>query len=224
MLFRSDAKEITIDTTFEYHVFDILQMEEWNEQRGLVMSDRRNQILKIFFDRHYGRSGGEVSCQMKWVRSNFVASMDQIDAAFQAELEAGGEGLIIKDLGYLYQFERSRHWRKLKNESTLDMRVIEVVEGNGKFEGMLGAVRCETDDGKVTVKVGSGFKQEERISLWAGKECLIGRVVEVKYNTLIRPEGSEELSLFLPVFKGVRADKDTANTFEEIPEKDKMLI
>jgi hypothetical protein len=79
---------------------------------------------------------------------------------------------------------------------------------------MLGALVCQTSCGQLEVNVGSGFKhkQGERDN----PESYVGKIIQVKYNCVISSRGSDKKSLFLPIFDGVRDDKTTANSLEDL--------
>ena len=67
---------------------------------------------------------------------------------------------------------------------------------------MLGGFNIELDSGKQ-LKVGSGFKEHERIQFWNDREKLPGRWIKVQYNE-VTPDGS----LRFPVFLHLRDDKE----------------
>lgn len=113
------------------------------------------------------------------------------------------EGLVIKNDESPYIFnKRSDDWLKLKKERTADLAIIEVVEGKGKHEGRTGAIIAADENGN-TVRVGTGFNDEEREYVWKNKETLKGKIIEVSY--MERTEGG---SYRFPVFKHFRFDKD----------------
>jgi len=113
----------------------------------------------------------------------------------------------------VWENKRAKHQIKFKGELECDLLVTETVEGTGKYEGMLGAIVCETSDGQIKVNVGSGFNESQRQTL--KKEDLIGKVVAVKYNARIKNKLGEE-SLFLPIFVEVRDDKDNADSSGDV--------
>jgi ATP-dependent DNA ligase len=81
-------------------------------------------------------------------------------------------------------------------------------EGTGKYAGMLGAIICESSDGVVKTRVGSGFSDKQRKELTS--EDLIGRIAAVKYNMRsVDKQGNH--SLFLPIILEIRTDKDEAD-------------
>jgi DNA ligase-1 len=70
----------------------------------------------------------------------------------------------------------------------------------------LGSFEVTNKDGSIKCNVGSGFSFKQRVDYF--NEDLIGRVCEITYNEIITNKDSETLSLFLPIFKILRFDKD----------------
>ena len=80
---------------------------------------------------------------------------------------------------------------------------------------MMGALICQSSDGKVEVSVGSGYSDAQRREFT--RDEMIGKVVTVLYNERIASLGRAGVdSLFLPRFIEVREDKDVANSSKEI--------
>ena len=127
-------------------------------------------------------------------------------ALFKQNLSEGQEGIIIKNTECPWEDKRSKNMVKMKEVNTADLRIIEVLEGEGKYTDKLGALLLEDDNKTVRVKVGTGFSDEQREALWN-----IGDIVEVQYNERISSKNKELDSLFLPVFMQIRKDKDTTN-------------
>ena len=111
-----------------------------------------------------------------------------------------------------WEDKRTKSQIKFKGELECDLKIVGVQPGTGKYEGMLGAILCESKDGVVKVSVGSGFNDTHRKTY--GEE-LIGKIVAVKYNARITNKQGEE-SLFLPIFVEVREDKDVADSSKDI--------
>jgi ATP-dependent DNA ligase len=146
------------------------------------------------------------------VESTGVHNIEEAQAIFEQYLAEGQEGIILKDLSGTWQDKRVKHQIKFKGELECDLKIVAIEEGSGKYRGMLGAVICESADGVVKVRVGSGFNDDQRKKL--GKE-IIDKVVAVKYNSRIKNKLGDE-SLFLPIFIEIRDDKDNADTSEVI--------
>ena len=90
---------------------------------------------------------------------------------------------------------------------------IYMIEGNGKYKGLVGALNCISACGKLSVSVGCGFTDEMR---GVDFKEYIGKIITVTYNEKITKKGSDEVSLFLPRFVEVRADKDVADNLDRI--------
>ena len=146
------------------------------------------------------------------VSSKIVETQDQANYIFQEYLAEGLEGIILKDGSGIWENKRAKHQIKYKGELECDLRIVGVEEGTGKYVGMLGAIICESEDGIVKTRVGSGFKDHQRVNL--GKE-IIGKIAAIKYNMRsVDKQGKQ--SLFLPIVLEIRDDKDVADYDKDI--------
>lgn len=116
-------------------------------------------------------------------------------------VEQGWEGLMLnKDAPY--KCKRTTDLIKIKRFYSMDLPIVEVMEGEGRLKGTLGALVVQYKGN--TVNVGSGFNDETRRTLWENKENLIGRVVEVKYKEISKDKKSGLESLQFPIYIGMR--------------------
>jgi len=101
-------------------------------------------------------------------------------------IEAGYEGIMIKDIDAVYKCERSRSWLKMKPFIEVSLEIKDVEEGTGRNMGRLGALVCSgQDDGKdITVNVGSGFSDSDRDEFWGNRDNLINQIVEVRADAI----------------------------------------
>jgi hypothetical protein len=146
------------------------------------------------------------------VASTIVQTLEEAQEIFQGYLAEGYEGIILKDGNGVWEDKRAKHQIKFKGELECDLKIVAIEEGTGKYAGMLGAIVCESSDGKIKVNVGSGFNDAHRKNL--GKEIL-DKIVAIKYNSRIKNKLGEE-SLFLPIFVEIRDDKDIADSSKDI--------
>lgn len=155
-------------------------------------------------------------------------------------IEAGKEGTILKNTTTVWKDGRSSDQVKFKEVIYLDMEVVDFVENKSEdFKDTLGSLVLASKCGRIKVNCGTGFTNTQSIKqkdgswvsvpleerpesdrewIWAHREELKGRIVEVKCNALTTSEMREkgDFSLFLPVFCSFRNDKDEANTMDEI--------
>lgn len=142
-----------------------------------------------------------------------INSEEELLKHYEQALLDGKEGLIVKNPDGIWVNKRSKDWLKMKDgmegfEKEIDLRVIEWIEGNGKYKGMLGALMCQTDDGRIVVKVGGGFSDIERKTIGLD---IVGKIITAKYGEEISSRNKDTNSLFLPRFVEIREDRDDTN-------------
>ena len=166
----------------------------------------RMESLNVMMDMNQPK---KVSLVDSWEVDNY----EEAKTLFEGLLADGQEGIILKDRRGAWEDKRAKHQIKFKGELECDLKIVAVEAGTGKYEGMLGAIVCESADGVIKVNVGSGFNDEHRKTL--KEKDLLGKIVAIKYNARIKNKAGEE-SLFLPIFVEVREDKDIADNSKEV--------
>jgi DNA ligase-1 len=183
-------------------LFDILPLSEFKKGKSVLGQRRRSNMLKSFkpvFDKcgHI-----DVIPQTEVDLNSYVGEL-QFKQFNKDTIEAGFEGIMIKDPDAIYECKRSVSWLKQKPFIEVSLAVVEVEIGTGKNDGRLGAIICEgEDDGrKIRVNVGSGFTDEQRDEFWNDREDLIGQIIEVRADAATRSQDSEDVySLRFPRF------------------------
>lgn len=133
---------------------------------------------------------------------------NQLNRYATDQVNAGFEGIMIKDIDAYYECKRNTNWMKYKPVYDYDLTVIGMEEGTGKHAGRMGALICEgVDDGKhITVNVGSGYTDKERQAYWKDKKFIIGQTAVVLADAITQ-DASGNYSLRFPRFKCFRDDK-----------------
>ena len=128
-----------------------------------------------------------------------VNSHDEILSYYRKCRDLGLEGAIVKDIDAPYEAKRSYGWMKIKDQQSVDVAIVDIEEGTGKYEGMLGALVVDVDG--VRVNVGTGLSDDQRREFMQAHQDgeLVGRLIEVEYH-----EKLESGSLRHPRFKGFR--------------------
>ena len=213
---------------------NLIQMQLWDIVKidSNTFSPLEDKSYEARLEDLYSILNMSVFSKLEVIPTEVVNSMEEALEHFQKMLSQGLEGTILKNQDAKWSNTRSKDLVKLKEENTIDLLVVDIEEGSGDFEGGLGAIICETSDKKLRVRVGTGFSFEDRgfvNDLSNGKKVVkqiksleevsknyLGKIVEVKYNQIIKSKGKDEMSLFLPRLVCVRNDKDTANSIDEI--------
>ena len=104
--------------------------------------------------------------RIDWLRPVAQFRLDS-PAALEARLadivSAGGEGLMLHRAAALRQARRSEDLLKLKAHDDAEAQVIGHEPGQGRYRGMLGALRVRTADGRE-FRLGTGFTDAQRRS------------------------------------------------------------
>lgn len=186
-------------------IWDYIPLEDFITGRcSTPYFDRFGKVLELLEPNGTNKYG-----KVAAVESCLVYDYEQAKTLFDEYLEVGQEGIILKDRSGIWENKRVKSQIKFKGELECDLKVVDWEEGTGRNEGLLGALVCESADGVIKVKVGSGFNDEHRKTI--KKQDVIGKVVAVKYNARIRSKHEAE-SLFLPIFLEIREDKTEADS------------
>jgi DNA ligase-1 len=187
-------------------IWDIVPLDSWEAEFWEVCRTRSGTALH----------SGDRAWQRAMLSTNhLVKNLDDAQAVFNDYLAKGEEGIILKSSTMSWEGKRSKSQIKFKAENDCDLVCVDWVEGRKgtKTEGLLGALTCQTRDGKLTVNVGGGFTDEQRRTL--KKKDVVGKIIAVMYNMKIVDSAGNN-SLFLPRFIEIRIDKDEADAFKDI--------
>lgn len=215
---NSIANRKGIRTGVTFNIFDIIPIDEFKKGKSKYTALNRKVLLGSMF----GDEG------VQYLRDDWAKLLVAFDLGHKfrtikavpilgvvnteeeiAELvtpiwKRGGEGIMLNTMEGLYEIKRSNSLLKVKYVKSMDLKVVDIQEGTGKYEGMLGA--AIVDYKGYRVGVGSGFSDEERQRFWDNPEEIIGKTIEI--DTF--GESTDQLgniSLNCPIYKGVRYDK-----------------
>lgn len=192
-------------------VWDIIDFDDfYNGESSVPYSERLERLTKIL-----EMSNSVVRGVETWT----VESKDEAFQHFNDVTSRGGEGVILKSPSMGWKDVRSTQAVKLKSELECDLKVVDITDSKegGKYDGLMGALVCESADGKVQTKVGTGFSDEDRRWFMDNRDKVIGKIVTVCYNMRVKDKNRADVdSLFLPRFVELREDKEEADRSDSI--------
>ena len=142
-----DVEKYTNDwmNNITYYVFDTLQNLSWPFERrlGYLYENIGNKFtnLQLYSDQDKKK--------------------DDVDKELKRILKLGGEGLMLREYGSMYEGKRSKTLLKVKEFHDMEVKIIGYKKGMGKYKGKLGSYDCETKEGKK-FNCGSGLRDEDR--------------------------------------------------------------
>lgn len=206
MLKNQDTSAADMEEFIGYYAWDVIDYDYFLSQgvQGVAkeLTDRKFELEALF-------TRNKLDLANLFLVPNFIALCQaDVTAAFKKIRAKNGEGVMLKKLNALYAFRRNDNILKLKEFYTYDLRIVGAFEGQGKYSGMLGGLVVADDTGKINSDVGSGFTDDDRMSMWLRHQVgkLTGSIVEICFQ-----EVTADGSLRFPTFVGERFDKTSTS-------------
>lgn len=199
-IINSDAEH---KTEIRYTIFDVIKKGEFDNgvsnETYKVRRERLNTVSDIIGDNKF------VSVLPTLYTGT---NLDMIDTLLDQMVAEDKEGLMI-NLDVPYKRKRHNGILKVKRFYTMDLRVVGVEEGTGRLSGTLGALVLDYIGNEV--RVGTGFSDALRVSMWEHRDDIIGSICEVKYKEISQDKRTGVRSLQFPVFVSMRNDKNSVS-------------
>jgi DNA ligase-1 len=188
-------------------LFDMLPLSEFKAGKSIMGQRRRSNLLKTMKPVFDKVGSIDIIPQIEVDLGTAVGEI-QFKQYNKDAIEAGFEGIMIKDIDAPYVCKRHVAWLKQKPFIEVSLTIVGIEPGTGKNEGKMGAAICEgEEDGKfIRVNVGSGWTDDQRAEV---DDSVIGQVLEVRADAITRSQDSEDVySLRFPRalrFRGFKA-------------------
>ena len=205
-LARSDDRTSECSNLY-YVIFDMIEKDKFLAKQPSIPFDEEYERIKTKF--------GIQEEKVSWYTTSFpnlllIKQVDEsrLDELQEARFKNNWEGLMLRDGDSPYEYKRTNRLLKIKEMQDTEVKLIDMEEGTGKYEGTLGALIVDYNG--FPLKIGSGLSDEQRQKYWNNKDNYIGKYVKVKYfEKTTNQQGGE--SLRFPIFICFR----DINTMEE---------
>lgn len=191
----------TDKTCIKFVIYEMLPKEEFlNGESKLTYKQRRKTYLDSLADEIsvLGLENIEV-VPLVYEGTDKSKIQELLDRAN----ESGWEGLMLnKDTKW--KNKRNNGILKVKSFLHADLLCTDVVEGDGKYKGTLGLIKCDYKG--FDLGVGSGFTDSQRDYYWNHRDEIVGKIVQIKYKGETKNKQGG-LSVQFPIFEIVRNDK-----------------
>ena len=192
-----------------FTVWDYLTDEDYLEKTKTPYYSRFESLSDII-EKHK-------SNRVKLVPNHEVNSIDEALKYVSDWMEQGLEGGVLKDKNNVFKNGTSGTQLKIKLKVDAEMRITGFTDGTigTKREGKIGAIQFSNDEGTIKGQC-SGFSDEELDLFTKNKDNLIGRIISVEFNDLVKSENNDYYALSHPRFIEIRNDKDETDTLEKV--------
>jgi len=176
----------------EFRIFAI----GFNQYPNILAGDEFNQIQQIF------PAAGKVSYVPQKLIEN-KPSVIQAEAELIKSSGQSDEGIMLRNRDSMYFQGRSTALLKVKNFVKAQLEIVGFTKGTGKYSKSLGnvLVRGNIDGRTINSRVGTGFTDLERSTIFSNQAEYLNKTIEVIYLGVTAAG-----ALRHPVFSGVLRD------------------
>ena len=199
--------------------WDLVKYDDWVAGKSDVTYDKRFDMLtrSIFFAKPK---------KLAIIENRTVMNFGQAAKFYNEMLQRGEEGAVLKNLNGLWKNHTSPNQVKMKIKDPADLLCVgtyahsktSIKRGSKTIDTSkwIGGLNLESADGIIKVNTGSGLDDADRAK---DPSEYIGKIIELEYNEITYDKSTGQKSLFLPIFQGIRVDKDEADNYETILER-----
>ncbi len=194
-------------------LFDVIPLADFLAGECKLTQTECHELLVGFMPLFAEHCGERVYVIPKMlVDLNTPEGQQQFKEFNRETVDAGFEGIMIKDPKSTYRTKRTDAWLKIKPFITVDLEIVgfEPGKSDSRFRDTLGGMICRGEDQgkKIEVTVGSGFSEDLRDEIWRNQDKVLGQIAEIKGDALTKSKDSEDVwSLRFPSFVQFRDDK-----------------
>jgi len=187
-------------------VYDMMSLKDWEKRESDIYENRYHNYMDNLVERKQHPNGltkiiyGKQKYKYLFALPALYIGDDvsEIEKWLNWAKENDKEGVIVKDMDAMYEWDRTIACAKVKSFFDIDLPIVGFNEGKGRHKGRLGAIEVKYK-GNI-VKVGSGFSDVMRDEIWKNKNKYMGKTAEIVYfeETSNKAGG---ISLRFPTFK-----------------------
>ncbi len=194
--------------------WDVIPLDKYLERKWNMPRSKRLGVLENLINLAQHDTDIKVIDYIK------TSQMKDVVEFFKKQLDEGYEGLIVKDPHSIWRDGKPSDQVKMKLEFTFELRIIGFKEGKKgtKYEGSLGSLVLESENGKLQTDCSGGISDKLRLLIWNNKEEYMNKIGTFKCNGLSQNSDTGVHSVLYASFIEFRDDRNTANTYEEIKE------
>lgn len=220
---NSIANSKGIKTGLTFNIFDMVPVAEFYKGQSNMDARSRKIILGAtlmdesiqYIDENwnYRIIAFGIHRELKYIKPvpilGLVKSLTAVEPIVDIIWKRGGEGVMLNVASAPYEVKRSKKLLKIKHVEEFVLPVVNIIEGTGKYEDVMGAIVCiyqDSDGNESYVGVGSGFTDDQRRDIWDNPDKYIGLKAEIEsFGESTNAHGVKSINC--PIFKRFVGDE-----------------
>lgn len=199
--FRETMKIIGADNSdrslVAFNIFDVIDNDGFSiGESKLLYKDRRDIIDSL------PTTDNILTVPVLLVANDF----EEIKDKFNELVSGGAEGVMLNKADSKYLSKRHNGILKYKQVYDSEGIVQGVFEGSGEATGKLGGIIVNYKE--TTVRIGTGFTDQQRTEYWNNPDLIIGKLAQYRYTSVSHNQNNDEVSLRFARFISLREDKN----------------
>lgn len=199
--FRETMKIIGADNSdrslVAFNIFDVIDNDGFSiGESKLSYKDRRDIIDSL------PTTDNILTVPVLLVANDF----EEIKDKFNELVSGGAEGVMLNKADSKYLSKRHNGILKYKQVYDSEGIVQGVFEGSGEATGKLGGIIVNYKE--TTVRIGTGFTDQQRTEYWNNPDLIIGKLAQYRYTSVSHNQNNDEVSLRFARFISLREDKN----------------
>lgn len=199
--FRETMKIIGADNSEKslvaFNIFDVIDNDGFSiGESKLSYKDRRDIIDSL------PTTDNILTVPVLLVANDF----EEIKDKFNELVSGGAEGVMLNKADSKYLSKRHNGILKYKQVYDSEGIIQGVFEGSGEATGKLGGIIVNYKD--TTVRIGTGFTDQQRAEYWNNPDLIIGKLAQYRYTSVSHNQNNDEVSLRFARFISLREDKN----------------
>lgn len=214
---NSIANSKGIKTGLSFNIFDMIPLEDfYSGECAIPASQRKVRLGATLMDssiKYLVENSAQaiaafgVHEDLKYIKPvailGVVKAIEEVTPIVEEIWRRGGEGVMLNTNDGPYEVKRTKHLLKIKHTEEHVLKVVDLIEGTGKFEDSLGALVVSYTDSMGNenyLGVGSGFTDAQRKKIWSNPKKYIGLAAEIEcFGESVNAAGMRSLNC--PIFK-----------------------
>jgi ATP-dependent DNA ligase len=154
----------------KYYVYDGYGFENYDQNHPY---DVRKNWIDI------GVSGSNV---IQLVESHQIESVESLNKVYSSYVDAGHEGIMLRNCVMPYENKRSKYLLKVKPEDDSEAEILNIIEGEGNWSGSGKTITLKWNDKVFDASFKGSY--EQAVEFLNRKDEWIGKTVTFLYNGL----------------------------------------